>query len=124
MARIQFVTFSLLTNQTARIIVSSAAYNELERVQRFGILPGEKYFYVDIGDDKKKVIMRYEVNAGGTLSTGRLLFDVKRAPGEDALDAMKTDEQGRLYVSRPGGLWIISPEGKNLGTITGPRTPP
>ena len=33
---------------------------------------------------------------------------------------MKVDKAGNLYVSGPGGLWIISPEGKHLGTIVGP----
>lgn len=45
------------------------------------------------------------------------------APGEDALDGMKIDEKGNLYVFGPGGLWIISPEGKYLGTIIGPEHP-
>jgi len=30
---------------------------------------------------------------------------------------MKVDQRGTLYVSGPGGLWILSPEGKHLGTI-------
>ena len=33
---------------------------------------------------------------------------------------MKVDLRGSLYVSGPGGLWILSPEGKHLGTIRGP----
>jgi hypothetical protein len=45
------------------------------------------------------------------------------APGEDALDGMKVDQQGNLYVSGPGGLWILSPSGKHLGTIRGPEHP-
>lgn len=45
------------------------------------------------------------------------------ADGEDALDGMKVDQKGNLYVSGPGGLWIISPEGKHLGTIVGPEHP-
>ena len=45
------------------------------------------------------------------------------APGEDALDGMKIDEKCNLYVSGPGGLWIISPEGKQLGIIVGPEHP-
>jgi gluconolactonase len=43
------------------------------------------------------------------------------AEGEDALDGMKIDQKGNLYVSGPGGLWVISPEGKHLGTIVGPE---
>ena len=85
--------------------------------------PDEKYFYVDNWDEKKKIIMRYEVNEDGTLSNGKVFFDMTGAPGEDALDGMKIDERGNLYVSGPGGLWIISPEGKQLGTIVGPEHP-
>src|SRR5882757_1660947 len=32
--------------------------------------------------------------------------------------------EGQFYVSRPSGLWIISLEGKHLGTLTGPEHPP
>ena len=72
--------------------------------------PDEKYFYVDNWDEKKKIIMRYEVNSDGTLSNGKVFFDMTSTPGEDALDGMKIDQRGNFYVSGPGGLWIISPE--------------
>jgi len=85
--------------------------------------PDEKYFYVDDWDTEKKIIMRYEVNSDGTLSNGKVFFDMTSAEGEDALDGMKIDQKGNLYVSGPGGLWIISAEGKHLGTIVGPEHP-
>ena len=40
-----------------------------------------------------------------------------------SLLGIKVDRQGNLYVSGPGGLWIISPEAKHLGTIIAPRHP-
>jgi len=85
--------------------------------------PDEKYFYVDDWDPEKKIIMRYEVKSDGTLSNGKVFFDMTSAEGEDALDGMKIDQKGNLYVSGPGGLWIISAEGKHLGTIVGPEHP-
>ena len=85
--------------------------------------PDEKYFYVDDWDTSKKIIMRYEVNADGTLSNGKMFFDMTAAEGEDALDGLKVDQKGNVYASGPGGLWIISPEGKHLGTIVGPEHP-
>jgi gluconolactonase len=84
--------------------------------------PDEKYFYVD-NWGKKKIVMRYEVNPGGTLSDGKVFFDMTSAPGEDAGDGMKVDQRGNLYVSGPGGVWVISPEGKYLGMIIGPEHP-
>ena len=85
--------------------------------------PDEKYLYVTNWDEKKKVVMRYESHADGTASNGKVFFDMTSAPGEDALDGMKVDQRGNLYVSGPGGLWIISPEGKHLGTVIAPKHP-
>ncbi len=56
----------------------------------------------------------------GTVSNGRVLFDMTDAPGEDAIEGVKVDRLGNLFMSGPGGLSILSPEGKHLGTI---RTP-
>jgi len=85
--------------------------------------PDEKYLYVDDWDEKRKVIMRYDVHPDGTLSNGQVFFDATSEPGEDAWDGMKIDVKGNLYLSGPGGLWIISSEGKHLGTIVGPEHP-
>ncbi|MGI0029845.1 MAG: SMP-30/gluconolactonase/LRE family protein, partial [Nitrososphaera sp.] len=83
--------------------------------------PDEKYLYVGNWDEKKKVVMRYEANADGSVSNGQVFFDMTTAPGEDAIDGVKVDLQGNLYVSGPGGLWVISPAGKHLGTIIAPK---
>lgn len=85
--------------------------------------PDEKYLYVGNWDEKKKIVMRYEAHADGTLSKGQVFFDMTNAPGEDAIDGIKVDQQGNLYVSGPSGLWILSPEGKHLGMIKGPEHP-
>src|SRR5215472_17541675 len=85
--------------------------------------PDEKYLYVDNWDEKRKVILRYAVHPDGTLSDGQVFFDATKESGEDAWDGMKIDVQGNLYLSGPGGLWIISQEGKHLGTIVGPEHP-
>jgi gluconolactonase len=65
--------------------------------------------------------MRYEVQPDGTLRNGKLFFDFTSAPGEDGLDGIKVDQKGNVYVSAPGGIWLLSPEGKHLGTIVTPR---
>jgi gluconolactonase len=85
--------------------------------------PDEKFFYLGNWDEKRKVVMRYEVKADGTLANGRVFFDMTNAPGEDAIDGLKVDRQGNIYVSGPGGLWVLSPDGTHLGTIVGPEHP-
>jgi gluconolactonase len=85
--------------------------------------PDEKFLYVGNWDEKKKVVFRYPVNADATLGKGELFFDMTTAPGEDAIDGVKVDQRGHVYVSGPGGLWILSPEGRHLGTLRGPEHP-
>lgn len=85
--------------------------------------PDEKYLYVDDWDDKKKIILRYDVQPDGSVTNKSTFLDATSEPGEDAWDGLKVDRLGNIYASGPGGLWIISPEGKHLGTIAGPEHP-
>jgi gluconolactonase len=96
---------------------------ELNGPNGIAFSPDEKYLYVGNWDEKKKVVMRYEVNADGTLKNGQVFFDMTTAAGEDAIDGIKVDQEGNLYVSGPGGLWVISAEGQHLGTIIAPMHP-
>jgi gluconolactonase len=83
--------------------------------------PDEKFLYVGNWDPDKKVVMRYPVNENGSLGQGQVLIDVGSEPQNEAIDGLKVDVRGNLYVSGPGGLWIFSSEGRTLGRIVGPR---
>jgi len=96
---------------------------DLDAPNGLAFSPDEKILYVNNWNDKRKVILRYDVSEDCTLSNSRLFFDMKDAPGNDALDGLKVDRQGNVYSTGPGGLWIISPEGKQLGLIKGPEDP-
>jgi len=89
--------------------------------------PDEKYLYVtnwDIRDiHNTKTIWRYEVQPDGTLKNGKIFYDFSYSEDEEALDGMKVDFDGNLYVSAPGGLSILSPNAKLLGKITMPERP-
>jgi gluconolactonase len=89
--------------------------------------PDEKYFYVtnwDIRDiHHTKTLWRYEVQPDGTLKNGKVFYDFSFTEDEEALDGMKVDKEGNLYVSAPGGLWILSPDAKLLGKIVTPERP-
>jgi gluconolactonase len=96
---------------------------ELDAPNGIALSPDEKTLYVNNWNDKMKVILRYDVNPDCTLSNGKLFFDMTNAPGNDALDGLKVDQQGNVYSTGPGGLWILSPDGRHLGTIKGPEDP-
>jgi gluconolactonase len=85
--------------------------------------PDEQYLYVGNWDPQKKVVMRYPVNSDGMLASGEVFYDMAGASGDDAVDGIKVDQEGNLYVCGPGGVWILSPEGHVLGMIQGPEIP-
>jgi gluconolactonase len=85
--------------------------------------PDEKYLYVGDWDLQRKVVMRYRVQPDGTLAPGEVFFDVTSVPGDQALDGLKVDQKGNVYVSGPGGVWIVSAAGVHLGTIKAPEDP-
>lgn len=97
--------------------------SELAGPNGLAFSPDERYLYVGNWDPQRKVVMRYEVRPDGSLAEGRVFFDMTGAPGDGALDGVKVDQRGNVYVSGPGGLWILSPDGKHLGTLKGPEHP-
>ncbi len=92
---------------------------ELSGPNGIAFSPDEKVLYVDNWDPKRKVIMRYDVAADGRISNGRVFFDITRTvPGDDAWDGLKVDQAGNLYAAGPAGIYVFSPAGRHLGTIT------
>lgn len=89
--------------------------------------PDEKYLYVtnwDIRDiHQTKTLWRYEVQPDGNLKNGKIFFDWNFTADDEALDGIKVDKAGNLFVSAPEGLWILSAEGKLLGKIVTPERP-
>jgi gluconolactonase len=80
--------------------------------------PDEKFLYVNGSRDS--YVNRYEVQADGSLVNGKLFIDMKGTePG--ITDGLRIDTRGNLYETGHGGVWIISPDGKHLGTIRAPE---
>jgi gluconolactonase len=96
---------------------------DLDAPNGLAFSPDEKFLYVNNWNDKKKIILRYDVKPDCMLANSTLFFDMTNAPGNDALDGLKVDQQGNVYSTGPGGLWIISAGGKQLGLIKGPEDP-
>jgi len=95
--------------------------DELEGPNGIAFSPDERFLYVGNWDPERKVVVRYEIDAAGDAGDGTVLFDMTDAPGEDAIDGIKVDRAGNLYVCGPGGIWIISAAGEHLGTLRLPE---
>ena len=78
--------------------------------------PDESIMYID--DSRRRHIRAFNVQPNGTLAlaTDRVFCDLKGdRPGSP--DGMKLDVEGNVYCTGPGGVWVIDPSGKHLGTI-------
>lgn len=88
--------------------------------------PDERTLYVAISDPRAPVWMAYDVAADGAVSGGRVFFDgaeLQREGKRGAPDGLAVDAAGNLWATGPGGVLILSPEGRHLGTIvTGQAT--
>jgi gluconolactonase len=98
--------------------------------------PDESLLYVN--DSPRAHIKVFDVATDGTLSGGRIFAEAVGASqaGEDdsrseaerhaelhdagALDGMKCDELGNVWVTGPGGVWVFAPDGAKIGDL---RTP-
>ena len=83
--------------------------------------PDESLLYVN--DTPNALIRVYDVAPDGSLSGGRLFRDgIGDGVIENGVvDGMKCDERGNIWVSGPGGVWVIDPAGEHLGTIEVPE---
>jgi gluconolactonase len=87
--------------------------------------PDEKSLYVAQSDPKNPIVKAFDVKGDGTITNSRVLFDASHlVEGRKGLpDGMKVDSKGNIFTSGPGGILILTPQGKHLGTIaTGEAT--
>jgi gluconolactonase len=97
--------------------------DELSGPNGIALSPDERFLYVGNWDFDRSVVKRYEVASDSSVSGGAVFFDMTGAPGEDSIDGVKVDREGNLYVCGPGGIWVLSPDARHLGTLRLPENP-
>ena len=85
--------------------------------------PDYKTLYVANSEANRRLWMRYDVNADGSVSNGRVFADATSSKDEGVPDGLKVDSTGNVYAAGPGGVWVFSAAGTLLGTIKTPETP-
>jgi gluconolactonase len=106
-----------LVNGTVHLLVRN-----LTRPNGLAFSPDFTTLYVNNSDQARNVVMRYDVAADGSLANGRVFADLTSKVAGLA-DGMKVDRQGNVYTTGPGGIWVLSPDGRHLGTIHPPENP-
>ena len=92
---------------------------DLARPNGLAFSPDEKFLYV--AESGKRQWMRYRVRPDGSVTDAILFLDASTDPADGGPDGLRVDIKGNIYGSGPGDVWIISPEGKHIGTIKVPE---
>ena len=89
---------------------------DFSRPNGLAFSPDESVLYVN--DTRRRHIRAFDLEPNGMplIATDRIFCDLGGArPGNP--DGMKVDAYGNVYCGGSGGLWVIDPNGKHLGTI-------
>lgn len=77
--------------------------------------------YVSNSDSDNAVILAWDVSPTGQLSHRRIFADMNALVAKDLPglpDGMCVDEHGNLWASGPGGIHVLTPQGREIGLIS------
>lgn len=101
-------------------------FDDLRYPNGIALSPDERTLYVSDSDPERAIWMAFDVKDDGGVTNGRVFFDATpmvKAGRKGLPDGMKVDARGNLFASGPGGILVLSPAGKHLGTlVTGEPT--
>lgn len=93
---------------------------ELSKPNGIALSPDETTLYVTNSDPAKPVLKSYALGPDGLVKSSAVLFDftaLMRPEAKGNPDGLKVDQDGNLFVAGPGGILILSKEGRLLGLI-------
>jgi len=92
----------------------------LARPNGIALSPDETRLYVANSDPRYAIWMVYDRAADGSISNGRILKDVTARVGDanpGLPDGLKPDTNGNLFATGPGGVYVLAPDGREIGLI-------
>jgi gluconolactonase len=119
---LDFTGVFLATPEGEAILLS----DQLSAPNGIGLSPDESKLYLaNSGGETGFLWMEYEVSQNGAIEKGRVFCDAR--PASDSLrgapDGLVVRDDGIIFATGPGGVWILSPAGEHLGIIlTGQAT--
>jgi gluconolactonase len=98
----------------------TAVEKELHRPNGVALSPDERTLYVAQSEPTKAIIMAYSLDANGNVTGKKLFADLTDLVSPDAPglpDGLTVSTDGTIFTSGPGGVVVLSKDGKRLGRI-------
>jgi gluconolactonase len=94
---------------------------ELHRPNGVALSPDERTLYVTQSEPTRAIVMAYSLDAKGNV-TGKTLFhdftDLVGAQNPGLPDGLTVASDGTIFTTGPGGVIVLSKDGKRLGRIS------
>jgi gluconolactonase len=93
---------------------------ELERPNGIALTPDGRTLLVANSQDARPILMAFDLRPDGTVAPGRVFFDAKGLLAQGlrgGLDGLRIDTRGNVWTTGPGGVHILDPQGKLLGSL-------
>ncbi len=91
--------------------------DSIEAPNGIAIFPDGKTLLVSNSDNRKKRWYAYDITSNGSLTNGRVFYDVSNEKGAGGCDGLKIDRKGNVFATGPGGIWIFTKAGELIGKI-------
>lgn len=92
----------------------------LSRPNGIALSPDQKTLYIAQSDSEKARYYSFDLDEMGNVVAGKVLFDATSLQSESKKglpDGLKVHSNGTLFATGPGGVLVISSDGKHLGSI-------
>ena len=104
----------------------SMQLHHLSAPNGIGLSPDERNIYVaNSGGSSGLLWMEYDLSEDGSLQNERVFCDARAAADtlSGPCDGLVVREDGIIFATGPGGVWVLTPDGEHLGIIrTGQAT--
>ena len=94
---------------------------ELHRPNGVALSPDESVLYVAQSEPTRAIIMAYSLDANGNVTSKKLFNDLTDLVSKDAPglpDGLTVAADGTIFATGPGGVIVLSKDGKRLGRIS------
>ncbi len=93
---------------------------DLHRPNGVALSPDERVLYVSQSEPTRAIIMAYSLDAAGNVTAKKQFQDFTDLIGEQfpgLPDGIAVAEDGTIFATGPGGVFVLSKDGKRLGRI-------
>lgn len=94
--------------------------DSLSRPNGIALSPDQRTLYIAQSDPEKARYYAFVLDESGNVVSGKILFDATSLQSDSRKglpDGLKVHSDGTLFATGPGGVLVISPDGKHMGTI-------